>query len=271
MRKILVIILFVSFIFTLTYSQELSLPNTQNPTWIMRDPSEVVTYLLFDTSLVNNLLPRYLNFVTVKNIANEGVSWAINHLKSNPNHKNMGISFLEIVNSKIFEIGGENLEFGTSKAIGIWFARVEVNRMIKTKGTKYLSLEFLVPDMKFCKYMSSKGYYSEYADVSLAKDEDNNWLGKIVKDDLNITVTFNRKNNLINLGSYSNQTIFYSKKQKSNWYTIVSFKGHRIFDCSDVKWTIKGKHPLSKSIIIGETTFQTDYELIGGQYNINDE
>jgi len=271
MRKISVVILLLRFIFTLTYSQELTLPNTQKPTWIMSDPSEVVTYLLFDTSLVNNLLPRYLNFVTVKDIANKGVSWAINHLKSNPNHKNMGISFLEIVNSTFFEIEGENLEFGSSKAIGIWFARVEVNRMIKTKGTKYLSLEFLVPDMKFCKYMSSKGYYSEYADVSLVNNEDNNWIGKIVKDNLNITVNFNRKNNFINSGSYSNQTIFYSKKQKLNKYTIVSFKGHRIFDCSNVKWTIKGKHPLSESIIIGETTFQTDYELIGSQYNISYE
>jgi len=271
MRKILVIISFISLIFSLTYSQELKLPNKQNPSWIVSGPSEVVTYLLFDTSLVNDLLPEYLNFVTVEQVANKGVSWAINYLKSNPKDKNMGISFLEIVNSKIFEIESKNLDLGNSKAIGIWFARVEVNKMIKTKGTKYLALEFLVPDIKFCEYMSSKGYYSEYAEVSLVKNENNNWIGKISKKDLNITVNFNKTSNLINSGSYSNQTIFYSKKQKLNKYTIISFKGHRIYDCSDVNWTIQGEHPLSKSILIGETTFQTDYELIGGQYKLNDE
>jgi hypothetical protein len=261
--NILLILLFLSFN---VFSQELALPVTVNKSWTIKNPKEVCTYFLFDPSLVSTALPEYLTFVSVGTLAKRGVEWAVSYLDTNKNDSDLCVSFIEILQADTFRIAEKSIDLST-KAIGVWFARVEAKREIRSYGNTLLSLKLFVPDSGFAHYMSRNGYFAEYADVNLIKINDLLYNGQIKSSDLFVDVKFSVSENLISNNSYGTQSI-YLPKGHNNKMIVVNFKGHKIFNCENINWIIKGSDISSRSKIIGETTFQKDYDLIGGVCSI---
>jgi hypothetical protein len=47
----------------------------------------------------------------------------------------------------------------------------------------------------------------------------------------------------------------------------VAFAGHREQACEgDSSWTILGTHPLAGAVVLGPSSFQSGYDLVGGAY-----
>jgi hypothetical protein len=47
----------------------------------------------------------------------------------------------------------------------------------------------------------------------------------------------------------------------------IAFAGHRERPGGkDASWTFKGVHPLAKGMMLGDTSFQFAYNLVGGAY-----
>lgn len=74
-----------------------ALPVGATTHWVVDQTEEVVVYVLFDPATVADRLPTNLRFITIGELATDGVGWAGDHLVEEPSHSPWGISFLEVV------------------------------------------------------------------------------------------------------------------------------------------------------------------------------
>ena len=206
MRNNYSILLFILLFSIKVFSQELSLPENVNKSWTIKNPKEVVTYFLFDPSLVSAELPNYLSFVTVGNLAKQGVKWAVSFLDSNKKDSDLCVSFIEILQADTFRIAGKSIDL-SSKAIGVWFARVETKREIKSYGNTFLALKLFIPDSGYVSHMKRSGYFAEYADVKLIERNDGSFRGHIKNSKLFVDVVFRKTETLMSNNSLGTQTL----------------------------------------------------------------
>lgn len=253
-----------------SFSQVPSLPDGAQTHWIVDQPEEIVSWVLFNPSTVENRLPSTLRFITVEEIASTGIEWAVDYLSKNPDQKTWGISFLEIVKTGTFTIDGDAPEWPDDGGAALWFARVApVTPSVDLgEGNPFLALEFWIPDSSFAVRMRKKGHYATFGNVQLYQDADEWWQGTIEVDDLKVVAKCN-PTGPVSGGPQSAgmQAIIPPKSSKVNYIVRVAFTGHRIQYCKDSStWTINGSHPLSNGVFLEPFEFQFGYDMIGGAY-----
>lgn len=270
-RNYLSILFVFSFLLAVTAPGQIpELPQGALTKWVVAGPEEIVSYMVFDLSLVKEKLPEYLRFITIQELADGNVSWAREHLDKFPAHAEWGISFIEIVRMKTFVIEGRSPAWPENGAAAIWFARVAPSDPAKDlgPGKPFLALEFWLPDKKYVAYMRGKGHYASYGDVRLRQDAKGDWLGSIAADGLGLTARCSPGNETAGFGSAGMQAIFPPANSGMTGFVRIAFAGHRERSCGQgASWKFDGTHPLARGMILGDTSFQFGYDMVGGAYH----
>ena len=271
MKRNYLLILFVfSLLLTVDAPGQIpALPEGAQTKWFVVGPEEIVSYLVFDLSTVKERLPEYLRFITIKELADGNVSWAREHLDKFPAHAEWGISFIEIVRMKTFTIDGRSPDWPEGGAAALWFARVEPSDPAGDlgPGKPFLALEFWLPDKNYVAYMRGKGHYASYGDVRLRQDAQGDWLGSIAADGLSLAARCSPGEETAGFGSAGIQAIFPPANSGIKSVVRIAFAGHRERACGQgASWKFKGVHPLAKGMILGDSSFQFGYDLVGGAY-----
>jgi len=251
-------------------TQNTTLPEGAQTKWLVNDPEEIVSYLIFDQATVIERLPSYLRFITIAELAASDIGWAKEYLRENPTRLKWGISFIEIVRMNKFEIDGKSPKWPGDGAAALWFARVgytNPNDYDET-GTPFLALDFWLPDAMYVSYMRSKGHYASYGDVRLQKKSDGTWTGSIDTDELHVSCVCKPDSNSISSGSNAMQVIYPPENSGIKDFVRIALAGHKVMTCEEgSSWIFKGVHPLANSILLGSTSFQYGYSLTGGSYH----
>jgi hypothetical protein len=267
---LLTLICSITVVTVKSFSQVPSLPDGAQTHWIVDQPKEIVSWILFNPSTVENRLPSTLQFITVGELASTGIPWAVDYLSENPKKKTWGISFLEIVKTGTFTIDKVALEWPEKGAAALWFARVApVNPQEDFGyGQAYLALDFWIPDSSFAVKMRKKGHYATFGNVTLYQDEYGWWQGVIDMDDLKVVGNCLPTEPIYGgAQSTGKQTIFPPKESGVTDVVLIAFAGHRIQYCKDSStWSINGSHPLSNGVLLEPFEFQFGYDMIGGAY-----
>jgi hypothetical protein len=271
-KYFLVVFVFSFLLVSATLAQVPSLPEGAQTKWIIKGPEEIVSYLIFDPATVKERIPSFLRFITIDELAVSNISWAKEHLKENPTHSNWAISFIEIVRMNNFEIDGQSPKWPEHGAVALWFARVaftDPKDNIET-SKPFLALNFWLPDSMYVSYMRNKGHYASYGDVRLQKKSDGEWMGSIDADGLHVSCKCMPNHNIESSGSNAIQIIYPPEHSGIKDFVRIALAGHKIQTCEEgLSWIFKGVHPLVNSIILGSTSFQYGYDLIGGSYHRN--
>ena len=270
-RNWLLALMVFSFLSGMTAPAQIpALPEGAQTKWVVAGPEEIVTYFIFDPATVAERLPKNLRFITIDELAAGNVSWAMEHLQKFPAHADWGVSFVEIVRMKTFEIDGRSPHWPENGAAELWFARVAAADPATGlgPGKPFLALELWLPDRDYVAYMRGKGHYAAYGDVRLQRDADDHWLGSIEAEGLGATVTFSPAGEIDRSGSTGMQMIFPPANSGISGFVRIAFAGHQIQSgAAGASWKFKGVHPLAKGMILGATSIQFGYDLIGGAYS----
>jgi hypothetical protein len=264
-----VLFMLALFLSLAALAQVPTLPEGAQTKWIVDEPEEIVTYMIFDPGTVKERIPSFLRLITIKELAAGNVSWAQGHLEKFPAHAEWGVSFIEIVRMKTFTIDGRSPNWPGDGAAALWFARVAPVDPEKDlgPGKPFLALEFWLPDRDYVVYMRSKGHYAAYGSVRLRMDVEGNWLGSIEADGLSLTAHCSPGDEIAGFVSAGMQAIFPPANSGVARVVRIAFAGHRERSCNEgTSWKCKGVHPLAKGMILGETSFQFGYDMIGGAY-----
>lgn len=246
-----------------------TLPEGAQTKWVVAGPEEIVSYLIFDPATVAELLPKFLRFITIKELAEAGVPWAKEHLDKFPAHAEWSISFIEIVRMKTFTIDGRSPNWPAGGAAALWFARVEPSDPTGDlgPGKPFLALAFWLPDKEYVAYMRGKGHFATFGDARLRQDADGSWLGSVEADGLSLVAKCSPGDETAGFGSAGMQAIFPPANSGITSVVRIAFAGHRERPCGEgASWKFMGVHPLARGMILGATSFQFGYDLIGGAY-----
>jgi hypothetical protein len=248
-----------------------TLPAGSETHWVVQQPEELVTYVLFDPATVADRLPPALRFITVGEVAARGLQWAAEHLAGEPAHKTWGISFVEIVRSEVFDIDGRSPQWPEHGAAALWAARVAPSDPGADlgPGVPFLLLDFWMPDSLFVTYMRDKGYQAAYGNPRLSRDPGGEWSGSLDAGGLKVVVRCTPAGPVSGGESSRGMQVFFPPRPSGlTNVTRVALAGHRIQECpGESSWTLKGPHPLARGIVLGSTTFQFGYHLVGGVYH----
>ncbi|MBI2419657.1 MAG: hypothetical protein HYV28_17480 [Ignavibacteriales bacterium] len=246
-----------------------SLPEGALTRWVVDDPEEVVSYLLFDPKTVKERLPEQLRFITIKELADGNTTWAKDQLAKFPGQEHWCISFIEIVRMKEFSLDGREPAWPANGAAAIWFARVAASDSLADLGSgkPFLALDFWMPDSAFVSYMVAKGHYARYGNVTLQNTEHGMWIGTIEADGLHGTCSCFPEGAVDRSGSKGMQLIFAPALSGVTNYVRIAFAGHKEQLCDEKSfWKFEGDHPLVNGVLLGPTSFQFGYDMVGGSY-----
>jgi hypothetical protein len=118
---LLVSCVFSSLLAVDALAQVPALPVGIQTKWVVDEPEEIVGYLIFDPATVKEKIPSFLRFITVEELAADQILWAREHLSEYPEHADWGISFIEVVRMKTFEIHGRAPEWPEQRRMRVYF------------------------------------------------------------------------------------------------------------------------------------------------------
>lgn len=248
-----------------------SAPEAQNAIggaglWRIEEPDEIVSYRTFDPALVADKLPAEVEFVLIGDVADQGLSWAKRHLERHPDHRDWGISFLEIIRADTFSIGSEEPDWPEGGAAAVWFARLRAkDTTAEYYGqTLYLALGFWLPDHEFVQHMNDNSYFAAYADITLRRQGDQDWKGSIHTHDLDVRASCEPIGDIHEYSSGGRQYIIPPADSEIDDVIRVDFIGHKIQECETLTdWEISGEHPLASSVSLNDMSYQFGYSLTG--------
>jgi hypothetical protein len=247
-----------------------ALPDGTDTRWTVERPDELVAYVLFDPATVKDRLPPTLRFITVGELADQGLQWAKGHLADDPSHRGWGISFLEIVRMGVCDIDGRAPAWPENGAAALWLARVAPSDSAADlgPGVPLLALELWIPDSLFVAYMRGKGYYSTYGDARLRGDPGGDWRGSLVVDGLKVVAECTPTGPVDGGDRSRGMQVFFPPLSSSMTTVVrVAFAGHRIQECAGKSsWKFEGTHALAGVVVLGPSTYQFGYRLVGGVY-----
>ncbi|MCH7513236.1 MAG: hypothetical protein IH947_04730 [Bacteroidetes bacterium] len=95
MRRNLLLVLFVFSVLPAVdaLTQIPALPDNALTKWVVDEPEEIVSYLIFDPATVKDRLPSSLRFITIEELAAGHIPWANEHLNEYPAHADWGYLF----------------------------------------------------------------------------------------------------------------------------------------------------------------------------------
>jgi hypothetical protein len=269
-RKILLVSFVLSALLALRASAQIpALPGGAQTKWVVDDPEEIVGYLIFDPSTVQDRLPSSLRFITVGELAASQISWAMEHLDEYPAHAGWGISFIEIVRMGTFDIDGRSPKWLKQGAAALWCARVAPSDSTTElgPGQPFLVLEFWMSDSSYVAYMREKGHYATFGDVHLRKNASGKWSGSINVQGLSASCNCTPSSDVTSSGSSAMQVFFPPAQSGITSFVRLALAGHQARQCNEeVVWKVKGAHPLAKGMMLGPSSFEFGYHLIGGAY-----
>ena len=247
-----------------------ALPDGARSHWVVGQPHEIVSYLVFDPATVGRRLPKALRFITVEELSAGGVRWARDHMAAHPAHALWGISFLEIIQAGTFMIDGRTPNWPEGGAAALWFARVapSVTTADPGPGRPFLALEFWIPDRSYVAYMREKGYPATYGQVRLRQATDRTWQGSIDIPGLSLTAECRPTGPVTGGASSAGMQVIFPPRSSTVKGTVrLAFAGHREQECDgDSSWTLRGSHPLVGGLFLPPSTYQFGYDLKGGTY-----
>lgn len=246
------------------------LPALARTRWVVEGPEEIVTYLGFDPGAVRDRLPAGLRFITVGELADGGVSWAGELLGRRPELGPWGVSFLEIVRARTFTVDGRAPRWPSHGAVALWSARVAPADPDADlgPGRPLLALDLWVPDFAYARYLRDKGYPASYGDVRLRREPGGRWSGSVNVPGLTVTAACAPAGPVAGGPGSAGTQVFFPPANSTVTDTIrVAFAGHREQACgSGASWRRRGTHPIVGGILLGETSYQYGYHLVGGTY-----
>lgn len=266
---LLVSSMFSSLLAVEALAQVPALPVGFQTKWVVDEPEEIVGYLIFDPATVTDRISSFLRFITIEELAADQILWAKEHLSEYPAHADWGISFIEIVRMKTFEIDGRAPKWPENGAAALWFARVAPTDSMNDlgPGKPFLALEFWMPDSMYVGYMRNKGHYASYGDVRLRKNSDGKWIGSIEADGLSAVCECMPTRDVAGFGSAGMQVFFPPAHSEVKSIVRVAFAGHQEQVCEEEAcWKFRGVHPLVDGVLLGPSSFEFGYDLIGGAY-----
>jgi len=247
-----------------------ALPTGAETRWIVQKPEEIVAYVVFDPATVAGELPRAFRFITLDELASNGIAWAGEHIAAHPARGRWAASFLEIVRADTFTIDGRSPRWPAHGAVALWCARVASTAPDSElgPGRPLLVLQFWMPDPAYADYMRTKGHHATYGEVALDRAPDGTWRGSITADGLNATAQCTPAGPVTGgAGSAGMQAFFPPASSTVRDVVRVAFAGHRVQDCrADAAWTLAGRHPLAIAAVLSPSNFEFGYDLVGGAY-----
>jgi hypothetical protein len=246
-----------------------ALPDGAQTKWVVDDPEEIAGYLVFNPATVQDRLPPSLRFISVAEVAAGHIPWAMEHIAEFPTHAGWGISFIEIVRMGTFDIDGRSSQWPKQGAAALWCARVAPSDSTAElgPGQPFLVLEFWMPDTSYVSYMREKGHYASFGDVRLHRNAAGKWSGSINVEGLSASCNCTPARDVASSGSSGMQVFFPPALSGVASFVRLAFAGHQARQCKEeAVWRFKGAHPLIRGMMLGPSTFQYGYDLIGGAY-----
>ncbi|MGD2069117.1 MAG: hypothetical protein PVI57_10630 [Gemmatimonadota bacterium] len=248
-----------------------TLPEGARTRWVVEDPEEVVGWVTFDPTPVADRLPSGLQFVTVGELAADGVPWAGAWLEQNPARGRWGVSFLEIVRAGTFILDGRSPERPEDAVAALWFARIGAAEGGEAPGPglPLLVLGFWMPDAAYASFMRSRGHPAAPGRVTLRGARDGTLTGTVRAEGLVARVTCTPSGPVRGgPGSRGRQVIVPPAGTGLAGVVRVAFAGHRERSCrEEAAWSLEGEHPLVGGVFVGPATLQYGYRLVGGAYD----
>jgi hypothetical protein len=236
--------------------------------WVVDQTAEIVVYVLFDPATVADSLPSTLRFISIGELAESSVAWAVDYLAEEPSRGGWGISFLEIARMGTFLIDGRAPSWPQDGAIALWAARVALSDSSTSLdlGQPLLLLEFWLPDSEYVAFMRGRGYYATFGDVRLGLGPNGRWWGTIGVEGLTVAADCMPAGPISGGAASSGMQTFFPPNRSSVKSSVsVAFAGHRIQTCTENStWEIEGAHALAQGAPVGGSTFQFGYHLVGG-------
>jgi hypothetical protein len=246
------------------------LPPGARSSWVVGDVHEIVAYVTFDPARVAALLPDSLRFITVDELADGHVGWAVDERAAHPERRGWGISFVEIVRAGVFTVDGRSPRWPADGAIALWCARVAPARAEADlgPGRPLLLLGLWVPDRAYAGYLRGKGFPATYGDARLARDSLGAWHGSLEAADLHVGAACADLGPVTGgAGSAGAQSFFPPRSLPAARVIRVAFAGHRECECgAGSSWSLRGGHPLAGGVVLGPPVLEYGYELAGGTY-----
>lgn len=235
--------------------------------WFVAGPEEIVAWVLFDPASVDDRLPADLRFITIAELAAGNVGWAQAWLEEHRGQGAWGVSFLEIVRADRFEIDGRTPDWPTHGAFALWAARVVPLQSLseQPEGLALLILDAWLPDHAYVAGMRAAGHYATFGDVGLDQDAEGRWRGAITVPGLDVVAECVPAGPITGGPESAGQQVFFPPRAGGvDAILQVAFAGHRVRDCASPAVVIlRGRHPLSRGIVLEPATFQSDYTLVG--------
>lgn len=217
-------------------AQRLPLPDGARTHWVVKEPQEIVGYLVFDPATVAERLPSTLRFISVGELARGGVSWAVRYLADAPSRDAWGVSFVEIVRADTFTINGRTPRWPAYGAAALWFARVAPADSTADlgPGVPLLVLDWWVPDSSYTAEMRRLGHYASYGNVQLLQDAHGAWHGSLRAEGLRVAAACTPSGaESGGPASRGMQALFPPASSGVSGVVRISFVGHRERTCAE--------------------------------------
>lgn len=254
------------------------LPAGGTTSWEIREPEEIVTFVLFDPNEPGVSLPAGLRFVSASDAPMPAIQ---EHLKGHPEHAQWAFSFIEITRQKAFLIDGKEPTLPENGGIGLWFAPVDPSQLaekipkdrfdtiIAPSIGAVLALGIWIPDREYVAYMRARGHHAEYGMVTLVKDSTGAFQGEIRLDDLRIRASALPRGNVEEGLASGTQVLFAPGEEVVNAVVVAGANARHVV-CT-AEWSKEGAHPVSSGAFVGPTYFTTyAAPLKGSAYPLRD-
>ena len=254
------------------------LPAGGTTSWEIREPEEIVTFVLFDPKAPGVSIPAGLRFLSARDVEMPEVQ---EYLKQHPHHGEWAFSFIEITRSKAFLIDGKGPALPNDGGIGLWFAPVDASQLaqeipkdkfdaiVTPSLGAVLGLGIWIPDREYVAYMRARGHHAEYGMVTLMRDGTGAFQGEIRLDALQVRGSALPHGEVREDPESGTQVLFAPGEKVVNAVVVAGANG-RHMDCT-AEWSKEGLHPLSSGVFVGPTYFTTyATPLKGSAYPLQD-
>ncbi len=245
------------------------LPEGARTNWTVEAPEQLVAWQAFDPSRQLEKLPPFLRFVTIGELADDGIPWAKTFLAEHPLATAWGVSFLEVVRAGVFSIDDRTPLWDEGGAVALWMARVAYREGSTRSdlGPPFLTMDFWIPDPDFVDFITDRGHYASVGRVSLVGEAESSLEVSVVAPGVSIRGSCRPEVRINTRGSSGYQVLFPPATSMSSRVVRVAFAGHQVRSCrSAPDWEIEGEHPLASSLSISGLEFQSGYHLVGAAY-----